>query len=49
MGVDMDSVQTKMEVTNGGQLPRSKPQACKVKILNFTKAQKTLKYSIEHI
>ncbi|CAH0725745.1 unnamed protein product, partial [Brenthis ino] len=30
MGVDMGSVQTKMEVSNGGQVPRSKPQACKV-------------------
>lgn len=31
MGVDMGSVQTKMEVPNGGQsTPRSKPQACKV-------------------
>lgn len=31
MGVDMGSVQTKMEVSNGGQsTPRSKPQACKV-------------------
>ncbi|KAF9416795.1 hypothetical protein HW555_005925 [Spodoptera exigua] len=31
MGVDMGSVQTKMEVANGGQsTPRSKPQACKV-------------------
>lgn len=31
MGVDMGSVQTKMEISNGGQpTARSKPQACKV-------------------
>lgn len=35
MGVDMGSVQTKMEVSNGGQgMPRSKPQACKVGQIN---------------
>lgn len=38
MGVDMGSVQTKMEVPNGGQAtPRSKPQACKVSTLTIGK------------